>query len=460
MNGASGNACALARSATVVPDVAAGQTFDIHDNDQLKAYVIKLFDHKKKNGATDEEALDDVIKWLSSGYMYAFTTSTPYNIEGFVNYLGQKFPRALTGQLIHDCGVYALRVAYILSGLREHPDLSNRKITFSYIKLPSHVGLLMNHEIAGAKQYMFSNGKYESVTAAELEYARGWQRGLSAQSMTAELSAHYFLPGVTAPYRLEPTEKDRSGTKEDHWQAYSAMSENAPLFVDEERQFTGSPQVRPGQASAEVALPMYMDSLAEDRELSMQIRAEYTRVYDATIKVHEKLKELLENLPGDRLTQDHLVMPVEIVRLYLEDFRRLEQLLVGVGIAPPLAPASIPTTDPFTVINNPRMWRSQHDELAGYWAGHTSAPGTTMSRPQKLSVWRVGQESGNGPLAEAIRRLKGSVEKRYAALRAASDEDLETQRGNLEVILQLLNIKDKLVKSGLMDPKDFLPPRE
>ena len=54
------------------------------------------------------------------------------------NYLTQNFPRALTGQLIHDCGVYALKTAYLLSLISTKLNLK-----FQYIVLPNHVGLII-----------------------------------------------------------------------------------------------------------------------------------------------------------------------------------------------------------------------------------------------------------------------------------------------------------------------------
>jgi hypothetical protein len=88
-------------------------------------------------------------------YLVAFTFKSSYNLydEGpeKENYLNKEFPRALNGQLIHDCGVYALRAAYIFSLIRQEQDL-----LFRFVYLPAHVGLVVLQRsviIEGKKKY-------------------------------------------------------------------------------------------------------------------------------------------------------------------------------------------------------------------------------------------------------------------------------------------------------------------
>src|SRR5262249_29185960 len=99
------------------------QGLRLENDDDWRRFLLEKYEAAKVSGAKPEQALSSVIKLLES-FLHAFTTHTPYNIEDFGdNYLTRQFPRAMTGQLIHDCGVYALRIAYMLSLLRQHKDL-------------------------------------------------------------------------------------------------------------------------------------------------------------------------------------------------------------------------------------------------------------------------------------------------------------------------------------------------
>lgn len=216
---------------------------------------------------------------------------------------------------------------------------------------------------------------------------------------------------------------------------------------------------------------MYLDSLAEDREISQQIRLEYIRIYISALNTHRELSEAVRKLPGGALAEEDLAEkklpgralrledldgPKGITRRYLEGFRRLDQLLVRVGIVQPLMP--LPVTDPDTVINDPRNWRSRHDETAQYWKGHVSMPGTTMSNPQLLSVWQLNQLGGNGELAAKVRRFKRRLEILYKQVQTADANDLELQRSSLEQIVPYLNPADE--NNGLIDPRELAPPRD
>jgi hypothetical protein len=93
-----------------------------------------------KKPATPAEALHEIIELLFA-YLRAFTVHARFtNIYdvGDTNYLNRPFPRALTGQLVHDCGVYALRVAYMLSLVRDFLGLR-----FQFVVMPVHVALVI-----------------------------------------------------------------------------------------------------------------------------------------------------------------------------------------------------------------------------------------------------------------------------------------------------------------------------
>lgn len=80
-------------------------------------------------------------------YLAAFTSHPIYNLsDDGPNYLITDFPRTAGGELLHDCGVYAVCIAYWLLNM-EAALLQNSKIdlglTVEYVALPIHVGLLV-----------------------------------------------------------------------------------------------------------------------------------------------------------------------------------------------------------------------------------------------------------------------------------------------------------------------------
>lgn len=91
-----------------------------------------------------------VVKFLDR-YLERLTSHTKFNIaEGPKSYLEQDFPRSITGGLIHDCGVYATRLAYILMALGARIDRIFKgcfDMKISWILLPLHVGLLVRNNL-------------------------------------------------------------------------------------------------------------------------------------------------------------------------------------------------------------------------------------------------------------------------------------------------------------------------
>ena len=85
-------------------------------------------------------------------YFEAFTVHVPHDLrEGCSerNYLTRTFPRAITGSLIHDCAVYAIRWLHMLGrlftvGLTPY-GIANPRIFL--VEMPSHVGAMIRVEI-------------------------------------------------------------------------------------------------------------------------------------------------------------------------------------------------------------------------------------------------------------------------------------------------------------------------
>jgi hypothetical protein len=206
--------------------------FKLDDNDSWRTFLLEKFNASKKRLGQDWLALLATTDMLKA-YFGAFTFHTPYNIDEFGdNYLSRTFPRALTGQLIHDCGVYALRAAYALSLVRDKLGLKFRAIV-----LPVHVALVISFHDPAQGVFIVNNDdivhldpasaktqnvEYSTRTSQGAqdegskiqEFIRRWTEGdesggqrksarpLDAAKFLAELAAASFMERVDVPYRV------------------------------------------------------------------------------------------------------------------------------------------------------------------------------------------------------------------------------------------------------------------
>ncbi len=168
----------------------------------LHAKVLEL----QKAGKANAEVLLAIVKFLSD-YLETFTTSTPFNIEDVIkqdseNYNKRQLPRALTGQLIEDCGVYALRTVYMLSLVKFDLGLRIR-----FVFLPVHVGLVITGD--GLPTLIAHNNKIYPIDAKTLAAERKrWnakdpRKPTTDEQFIGEVAGSYFSPGVDMPFRLE-----------------------------------------------------------------------------------------------------------------------------------------------------------------------------------------------------------------------------------------------------------------
>ncbi|MBT1076092.1 hypothetical protein KJB29_12590 [Geobacter grbiciae] len=209
----------------------------LHNNDDWRTFLLAKF-RALEPQVGREKAFAKVIDLLAF-YLLAFTTHTPYNIEDFgVNYLNRTFPRALTGQLIHDCGVYAIRIAYILSLVRTELDLE-----FRFVRLPLHVGLVITG--TGLPAYVVHNDQFIPVSQAEMaDLRKQWRETdamgdprkpapLDERQFLGEVSASQFVPNVDIPFRiidLPPPKGKPAEIKEQLWKLYTRRIAPAELF--------------------------------------------------------------------------------------------------------------------------------------------------------------------------------------------------------------------------------------
>lgn len=141
-----------------------GGRLKLAGNDDLVALLSNFFDEEltetlRQAGTNLTKAEVGVRAWhktaaLCERYLGQLTSHSRLNLtEGPPNYLTHQFPRNLGGRLFHDCGVYAVRMAYALLAVldsinRLHPGLAGT-IRARWVRLPLHVGVMIESSTFG-----------------------------------------------------------------------------------------------------------------------------------------------------------------------------------------------------------------------------------------------------------------------------------------------------------------------
>ncbi len=203
---------ASAREAVLKASATGG--LDLHNDDDWRAFALALFERELSANRQDRPAAYLSVIYTLERYLQTYTAHTPYNIDDFKeDQLSKTFPRTLSGQLIHDCGVYALRAAYILSLLRDRLDLS-----FTYIRMPLHVSLLITGP--GLPIILVENDRLTPWSESEMLRA---QLGLEPDAKLPDVpldqqrlearAAGQFVPDVDVPYQSVPVVDPTGGAE-------------------------------------------------------------------------------------------------------------------------------------------------------------------------------------------------------------------------------------------------------
>lgn len=119
----------------------------LHDSASWQVWIRRVWD----SPLLQRDKLGDLLGLIHL-YFEAFTVQVPHDLrEGCseTNYLTRTFPRAITGSLIHDCAVYAIRWLHMLGRLFT-PGLTPYGITnprIFLVEMPGHVGAMIRAEI-------------------------------------------------------------------------------------------------------------------------------------------------------------------------------------------------------------------------------------------------------------------------------------------------------------------------
>ena len=216
------------------------------DSDWRKFVLQKYLDMTGPSAKEKGKALSAVIDLLFD-YLQAFTVHARftdiYDQADFKDaYFDKPFPRTLGGQLVSDCGVYAMRVAYILSLVRQELGLR-----FRFIRMPAHVGLIITGE--GMPVFLVHNDHFKEYSAEEVEdfYKNIWEppestakasgkatpykRAASAiddEQFMGELSAMHFIEGpLDMPFEISDVPKPQKtelATKQTLWAEYQKIA--------------------------------------------------------------------------------------------------------------------------------------------------------------------------------------------------------------------------------------------
>lgn len=278
-----------AESKQNVDSLRAVAGFTLHGNDSWRSFLLEKFRAARKETQDDWKALTATVAILRS-YLSSFTTHTPYNIDEFGdNYLTRTFPRALTGQLIHDCGVYALRVAYALSLVRQELGL-----TFRAAVMPVHVGLVISFKDIRRGALYVNNDKIDVISGTRLqEFADQWRdtdatgkplsqpATLDVDKLHAEISAATFAERVDVPVRLVDVPTTPAGRR-------SAVNKRA-LWDFYHRHVIKPPAVAPTKGTPQPELK-YLAFLKAIKEVHNTLRVPlYRQAHDLFVKHRQEL---------------------------------------------------------------------------------------------------------------------------------------------------------------------------
>jgi len=154
----------------------------LHDNASWQAWARKMWDtaeiSKPVLGWPDvfPGKLEDICNFVSR-YFHAFTIHVPYDLaEGSreANYLTRIYPRAITGCLVHDCVVYAIRWIFILGRLFASPSMPREmsKPRIAIIEMPSHIGVMIRASLqVGGDVVIAANN--QDVAVIEIDTSSG-----------------------------------------------------------------------------------------------------------------------------------------------------------------------------------------------------------------------------------------------------------------------------------------------
>lgn len=229
------------------------KTLGLATEDQLIDFGSALFEaivaspQGKPAGDARAAAFGELIRLLGN-YLRTQTAHTEFNLDEEPMYFDLQFPRAISGSVFHDCGVYAVRMAYILSGIAERISAgagAEQKIGISFIFLPVHVGVIATIPEFGTT--IVQNSQILMFTPSQAQdFRTEWDRPANgetsdpsdATALTAkffeDVAAQMYLTDVDVPLFVLPvTSASNRLTKSDVWKVYQkGVKQLTQMFSD------------------------------------------------------------------------------------------------------------------------------------------------------------------------------------------------------------------------------------
>jgi hypothetical protein len=183
--------------------IAAGGKLRLESDDDWRAFVLQKYQDMTGPDAKDKAKALSAIIGLLYDYLGAFTIHARftdiYDKADFKDaYFNKPFPRTLGGQLVQDCGVYAMRAAYILSLVR-----SELGLRFRFIRLPAHVGLIITGD--GLPMFVAHNNHFQEYSPEKIKAERDAWRAYT-EEVTVSEGQGARISVVMAP---EPTDEEQ-----------------------------------------------------------------------------------------------------------------------------------------------------------------------------------------------------------------------------------------------------------
>jgi hypothetical protein len=176
----------------------------LHDTNSWQMWVRETWDSPLLRRETK---LEVILKYVS-GYFEVFTIHTPHDLrEGcsVANYLIRPFPRAITGSLVHDCFVYAVRWLHILGRLLS-PGSTPAGIANPHIflvEMPAHVGAMIRADMPLNRHVVVSiNNKHAEIH----ELDAGKSDEAAAQTVVQDMYRGMRTPYVVRPLASKPAD--------------------------------------------------------------------------------------------------------------------------------------------------------------------------------------------------------------------------------------------------------------
>lgn len=198
--------------------------------------------HKALMGASAAQPLpaDRVNAWNTlldflDLHLKTQTTRTEFNLDEEPSYFDRLFPRAINGGALMDCGVYAVRLAFVSLSLADclrsaaYPNPPR----VSFIMFPLHVGLIV--EIDGFPSLVIHNEILFRLTDEQTKKAREeWDKSpepsdptdpaLLDQKFLEDVAAQMFLRDVDTPLlRLPIAPVSAPPKKPEIWKAFRTL---------------------------------------------------------------------------------------------------------------------------------------------------------------------------------------------------------------------------------------------